>query len=80
MIWFVSAFYNFIVVFYEAVNGTFPTPLCKLLMMISEYYNLIIDKSRGNAMTNILFRNYSYFYFPSKEREPKQKNIETIAD
>ena len=44
-------------VFPEVVNDTCCTSLCDLLMMISEYHNLNMDRNRGNAMANILLKN-----------------------
>ena len=41
---------------YEVVNDTYGTFRCSLLMIISEYHNLNMDRNHGNAMANILLK------------------------
>lgn len=48
-------FYSYFLV-YEVVNDTYGTFLCSLLMIISEYHNLNMDRNHGNAIANILLK------------------------
>ena len=64
--WFVSGF----VLFCEVLNYTCRTLLYNLLMIISEYHDLNMDRNHGNTMANILFKNHlSSITTLEKERE-----------
>ena len=63
-------FLNSYSIFHDLVDDFCRTNLCNLLIMISEYYKLDMERNNGNAMTNILFKSHSYFYAPRTERKP----------
>ena len=49
------------------------TSLCNFLMLISEMYELNMDRRHGMILSNILFKNYVVMYSPRSVQEPKQK-------
>ena len=61
--------------FHEVVNVVCRTSLCNLLMSISDFYGLNMQRNHGMIMANVLFKNYSYLYSPRSKKEPKQKNL-----
>ena len=67
-------FYCYIM-FHEVVNAVCRTSLCNLLMSISDFYGLNMQRKHGMIMANVLFKNYCYLYSPRSEKEPKQKNL-----
>ena len=63
------------ILFYEVYNETCRSSLCNLLMMLSEFYSLGMQRNHGLTMTNILFNNYCQLYSPHSHKAPKQKLI-----
>ena len=61
------------VMFHDVVEVTCRKSLCKILVDISEYYNLKIEQSHAAIFANILFKNYCHLYSPKSKKEPKQK-------
>ena len=39
-----------------------------------------MDRNDINSMTNVLFKNHSYLYYPWLEKEPKQKLLKFNTD
>ena len=67
-------FYSYIM-FQQVVNDTCRTSLCKLLMMIAEFFDFDLKRNHGLILANVLFNNYVHLYSPRSSRELKQKVI-----
>ena len=60
------------IVFHEIVNKVCRKSLCNVLMLLSEFYELNMDKKHGNILANILLKNHVNLYSPRSAKEPKQ--------
>ena len=63
------------VMFHEIVEVTCQNFFCKILVSISECYNLKIEQSHAAIFANILLKNYCHLYSPKSIKEPKQKML-----
>ena len=65
-------FFSYII-FHDIVNKICRKSLCNVLMLISEYYSLNMEKKHGMKLANILLKNHTKLYSPRCSKEAKQK-------
>ena len=68
------SFYSY-VMFREVVLSTCRISLCNILMVISEFHELNMERKYGMVMANILFNNHAHLYTPRSSKERKQKAL-----
>ena len=61
------------ILFHEIADLTCRKSLCKVLELISDFYNLNILPTYPTILANILFKNYCILYTPRSNKEPQQK-------
>ena len=61
------------ILFHEVANNVCRKSLCNSLMLISEYYNLNLEKHHGKIMSNILLKNRCNLFTPRSSKECNQK-------
>ena len=59
--------------FCKVANNTFISSLCNLMMLISESYQLNMNRKHGVILSNMFLKNHCSLYSPRSEKEPKQK-------
>ena len=67
--------FNSHVMIREVVLSTCRTSLCNILMVISEFYGLNMERRHEMTMANILFNNHAHLYTPRSSKERKQKAL-----
>ena len=61
------------IVFHDLADLTCRTSLCRVFLLISEFYEFNISQSQSRILCNIFFNNYSSLYSPRSARESRQK-------
>ena len=61
------------IMFNEVVNHCCRKSFCRVLLNISELYDLQIKDTYLPKFANILFNNYCSLYSPKSTQEPRQK-------
>ena len=61
------------IMFCEVADNTCISSLCNLMMLISESYQLNMNRKYGVILSNIFLKNYCSLYSPRSQKEPKQK-------
>jgi len=61
------------IMFHKVVNNCCRKSLCRVMLCISEQYELSIRSSYPARLANIFFNNYCSLYTPKSTKEPRQK-------